>query len=64
VLQQFPTSTVFARHGSVVVAVSPAVHCSANYKKNIIFKMKFKNVNKLFTLIIYYKLVKVTSYET
>jgi hypothetical protein len=26
--------------------------------------MKFKSVNKLFTLIIYYKLLKVPSYET
>jgi hypothetical protein len=26
--------------------------------------MKFKSINKLFTLIIYYKLIKVSSYET
>jgi hypothetical protein len=26
--------------------------------------MKFKSVNKLFTLIIHYKLLKVPSYET
>jgi hypothetical protein len=26
--------------------------------------MKFKSVNKLFTLITYYKLIKVPSYET
>jgi hypothetical protein len=60
-------SITVARHATVVVAVPSTVHHPANYKIKIylyiLFKMKFQNVNKHFTLIIYYKLFKVPSYE-
>jgi hypothetical protein len=56
-------SLTVARHATVVVAVPSTVHYPANYKMKYI-KIKFKCVNKLFTLIIYYKLLKVHSYET
>jgi hypothetical protein len=40
----------------------PAVHYSTNYKiNNLLFKMKFKSVNKLITLIVYYKFLNVPS---
>jgi hypothetical protein len=35
-----------------------------NYKIKTLFQTKFKNVSKLFTLIVYYKLLKGLSYET
>jgi hypothetical protein len=57
-------SLTVSRHAAVLMAVTSTVHYPANYKINILFKMKFKNVNKLITLIIYYKLHKVPSYET
>jgi hypothetical protein len=51
--------TTVARHATVVVAVPSTVHYPANYKiKNISLQMKFKNVNRLFRLIICYKLLK------
>jgi hypothetical protein len=47
------------------VAVPSAVHCPGNYKiKNILFKMTFKSVNKFLSLIIYYRMLKLHSYET
>jgi hypothetical protein len=58
-------SPTVATQATVVVAVPSTVHYPANYKiKTILFKMKFKSVNKLFSLIIYYKLLKVPSCET
>jgi hypothetical protein len=57
-------SLTVARHSAVVVGVPSTIHYPADYKiKNILFKLKFKSVNNLFTLIIYYKLLKV-AYET
>jgi hypothetical protein len=54
-----------ARHEAVLVAVPSIVHCPANYKiKYALFKMKFKSVNELLTLIIRYKLLNVPPYET
>jgi hypothetical protein len=59
-----PTRIVYARHATV----SSTVHYPANYKiknKPILFQAEFKkSVNKLFTLIIYYKLCKAPSYKT
>jgi hypothetical protein len=61
-------SLTLARLAAVVVAVPFTVHHPANNNINIyifiLFMMKFKNVNKLFTLIIYYKFLKAPSYET
>jgi hypothetical protein len=58
-------SLTVARHATLVVAVPSTVHHPANYKiKIILFKIKFKSVNKLSTLIIYYKLIEISSYET
>jgi hypothetical protein len=48
-------SLTVARHTTVVVAVPSTVHYPADYKIKIyFFLMRFKSVNKLFTLIIYY----------
>jgi hypothetical protein len=45
-------SVTVARYATVVVAVPSTVHYPANYKiKNMLFKVKFKSVNKLFVLI-------------
>jgi hypothetical protein len=58
-------SLTVARHATVVVALPSTVHNSGNYKiKNILPKIKFKRIHVLFTLIIYYELLKVPSYET
>jgi hypothetical protein len=52
-------SLTVARHTSVVVAVPSTVRHPDNYKiKNILFEMEFKNVNKLFALIMCYSLRK------
>jgi hypothetical protein len=52
-------SLTVARHATVVVAVPSTVHYPANYNiKYILFKMTFKSVNKVFILVIYYKLLK------
>jgi hypothetical protein len=48
-------SPTVARHATVVVAVPSNVHHLSNYK-NILFKIKLKNVNKLFTIVIGYDL--------
>jgi hypothetical protein len=53
-----------ANHSSVVVALPSTIYYLANYKINILFQIKFTNVNKLFILITYYRLRKVPSYET
>jgi hypothetical protein len=51
-------SITVTRHAIVVVAVPSIVHHPANYKlKNVLFKIKFKSVNKLFILIMCYKLL-------
>jgi hypothetical protein len=60
-------SLIVERYATLVVAVTSSVHYPTNYKikKNTLFQMKFKSVNKVFTpIIIYYKLCKVPSYET
>jgi hypothetical protein len=47
----------------VVFAVPSTVNYPADYKiKNILFEIKFKSVNKLFTLIICYTLLKAVPY--
>jgi hypothetical protein len=61
-------SLTVARHATMGMAVTSTVHCSDNYNMKIfqIFQIKFKTVNKLFTPIVHYKLlrVKVPSYDT
>jgi hypothetical protein len=55
-------SLTVARHATVLLAVPSTVHYPPNYKiKN---QVTFKNVNKLFTLLVHYKLREVPSYET
>jgi hypothetical protein len=56
-------SLTVARYSNVAVAVHSTVNSSANYKIKILFQIQFKHVNKLSTLIIYYKLLKVPSIE-
>jgi hypothetical protein len=57
-------SLTVARHATVLVAVPSTVHYPANYKIKTLFHMKFKSTNKLYAYNIYYKLLKVPSYET
>jgi hypothetical protein len=57
-------SLIVARYATVIVAVPSTVHYPGNYKIKLLFHMKFKNVNKLFTLIMFYKLLKIPCYKT
>jgi hypothetical protein len=52
-------SLIVSRHATGVVAIPCTVHCFSNYKIQMLLTMKFKGVNRLFTLIIYYERLKL-----